>query len=160
MRERGVLCGLLLLSIGAWGQGAIDVYVFDDPAQEAHYKRLIEEFRCPKCLNTNLAGSDAPIAADLRRTVHELVVAGRTDAEIRDHLQARYGDFVLYDPPLRTDTVMLWLLPALLLIVAVVAIGRLARRHAAPASGSLDSDERDRLQQLLGDADGSEPHRE
>ena len=79
--------------------------------QEARYRALTEEFRCPKCLNTNLAGSDAPIAADLRATVHRLILEGATDQAIRDYLQARYGDFVLYDPPVRRDTLLLWIAP-------------------------------------------------
>lgn len=142
----GVLATVVLGAASVWGQGAIDVYTFDSPAQEARYKALIEEFRCPKCLNTNLAGSDAPIAADLRRTVHDLVRAGRTDAEITSYLEDRYGDFVLYDPPLRVDTVLLWVLPALVLVAAIFAILRLSRRRAGAV---LEVDERRRLEALL-----------
>ncbi len=71
----------------AAAEGAIEAFPFEDPAQEARYQALTEEFRCPKCLNTNLAGSDAPIAADLRATVHRLILEGATDQAIRDYLR-------------------------------------------------------------------------
>ena len=70
----------------------IDVYHFDSDEQQRRYRALIDELRCPKCLNTNISGSDAPIAQDLRRTVHKLVVIdGLSDQEVRDYLQTRYG---------------------------------------------------------------------
>lgn len=146
---------LLLLSAvaTAWGQGAIDAYEFESAQQEARYKDLIAEFRCPKCLNTNLSGSDAPIARDLRRAVHGLVLEGLDDDAIRAHLQARYGDFVLYDPPMRTDTLLLWLVPIGLLIGAAAAIARMARRRAV---APLEADDRARVERLLGERTDSE----
>lgn len=156
MFERLALVTLLLWATQTWGQGAIDVYEFADPDQQDRYKRLIEEFRCPKCLNTNLAGSDAPIATDLRRTVHELVIGGRTDVEIRAHLQGRYGDFVLYDPPVRRDTIWLWLVPAGLLCVGIVAVVMLARRRAAVPLTAEDRARVARLSQRVQDG-GSAP---
>lgn len=148
-------CALLLLGsvATAWGQGAIDAYEFADARQEARYKDLIAEFRCPKCLNTNLAGSDAPIARDLRRAVHGLVLEGLDDGAIRAHLQARYGDFVLYDPPMRRGTLLLWLVPIGLLIVAAVAIVGMARRRAV---APLDDEGRARVERLLDERAGSE----
>jgi cytochrome c-type biogenesis protein CcmH len=153
MHERWFAVLLLGAVATAWGQGAIDAYEFKDALQEARYKDLIEEFRCPKCLNTNLAGSDAPIAKDLRRAVHGLVLEGLDDQAIRAHLQARYGDFVLYDPPVRTDTLALWLVPIGLLIGAAAAIAALARRRAV---APLDADSRARVERLLDERAGSE----
>ncbi len=146
---------LLLLSAvaTAWGQGAIDAYEFESAQQEARYKDLIAEFRCPKCLNTNLSGSDAPIARDLRRAVHGLVLDGLDDDAIRAHLQARYGDFVLYDPPMRTDTLLLWLVPIGLLIGAAAAIARMSRRRAV---APLEADDRARVERLLAERADSE----
>jgi cytochrome c-type biogenesis protein CcmH len=112
---------------------------------------LTEEFRCPKCLNTNLAGSDAPIAADLRSTVHRLILEGATDQAIRDFLQARYGDFVLYDPPLRRDTLLLWLAPALLLAVGLAMVVVMVRRRRGIAE-PLSEVERAQLDELLRDS--------
>jgi len=153
MRERWFAVLLLGAVATAWGQGAIDAYEFKDALQEARYKDLIEEFRCPKCLNTNLAGSDAPIAKDLRRAVHGLVLEGLDDEAIRAHLQARYGDFVLYDPPVRSDTLALWLVPIGLLIGAAAAIAGMARRRSV---APLDADGRARVERLLDEHAGSE----
>jgi cytochrome c-type biogenesis protein CcmH len=130
--------------------GAIDAFPFDNPADQARYERLIDEFRCPKCLNTNLAGSDAPIAADLRALIYRKVLAGESDAAIRDYLQARYGDFVLYDPPVRSGTIALWLVPAGLLLVGGVVIALTARRSRG-ASTALGVDDAQHLAALLDD---------
>ena len=100
----------------------------------ARYQRLIGTFRCPKCLNESLASSGAPIAVDLRRTVRRLIADGASDAAIRNHLQARYGDFVLYDPPLGLRTVLLWLLPAALGCTAIGVLIRVTRRRSAHAT--------------------------
>jgi cytochrome c-type biogenesis protein CcmH len=144
----------LLLGLGLWlgapaalAAAQVDVYDFPTAEHEARYRALIAELRCPKCLNTNLAGSDAPIAQDLRRTVHRLVTEeGMTDAEIRAWLQERYGDFVLYDPPFRPDTWILWLAPALFLLFGVVILLRLLRQ---PPADPLTAAESERLRTLL-----------
>lgn len=146
------LCALLLLSPLANTAEVIDVFEFDTVADEARYRALAAEFRCPKCLNTNLSGSDAPIAADLRREVARLVREGVSDQDIRDHLQARYGDFVLYDPPLRMDTLILWLGPALLIVVGLGVIVLVVRRRA-PRGVTLSDDERARIASLTKDAE-------
>ena len=107
-----LLLGCALAAAQTWAASQIDVYQFDNDEQRARYKALIEELRCPKCMNTNLAGSDAPIAQDLRRTVHRLVVVeGYSNQAVRDHLQARYGDFVLYRPPFTAQTALVWTVP-------------------------------------------------
>jgi cytochrome c-type biogenesis protein CcmH len=126
-----LLLGLILLSVPTITDAAtpVDIYEFESPAQEARYRALIDEFRCPKCLNTNLSGSDAPIAQDLRRTVHRLVVVeGRSDDEIRDFLQQRYGDFVLYNPPLRPGTLVLWGAPIAFALIGLLVLWRVLRQ--------------------------------
>lgn len=142
------LTGLLLPR--CYAEGAIEAFPFDNPTQEARYQALTAELRCPKCLNTNLAGSDAPIAADLRSTVHRLILEGATDQAIRDYLVARYGDFVLYDPPVRRGTLLLWAAPALLLAIgfAMIVVMALRRRGATEA---LSDVEQARLAELLRD---------
>ena len=145
--RRAAIVFLLLASGLAAGAGPVDVYDFPDPAAEARYRALIAEFRCPKCLNTNLAGSDAPIAKDLRRAVHRLVVVeGRSDAEIREFLQSRYGDFVLYDPPFRFDTSILWLAPGILLLLGLAALFRVLRQPPPPSLSQADAK---RLREIL-----------
>jgi cytochrome c-type biogenesis protein CcmH len=127
-----VLLAALLLASFAWTAGQVDVYDFPSAEAEARYRALIDEFRCPKCLNTNLSGSDAPIAQDLRRTVHRLIVEeGLSDREIREYLQARYGDFVLYDPPFKPGTWLLWLGPAAFGVIGLLVLLRILR-PAAP----------------------------
>jgi len=148
-RAGALLAGLLLWAwAGALSAASqVEVYDFPSPEHEARYRALIAELRCPKCLNTNLAGSDAPIAQDLRRTVHRLLVQdGRSDAEIRSYLQERYGDFVLYDPPFRPDTWVLWLAPAAFLLAGVFVLLRLLRQ---PPPEPLSDAEAERLRTLL-----------
>jgi cytochrome c-type biogenesis protein CcmH len=87
-----------------------------DPAFEARLKRLETELRCLVCQNQTLADSNAPLAEDLRREVRELAASGKSDGEVKQYLVARYGDFVLYKPPLQVNTWLLWLGPFALLI--------------------------------------------
>lgn len=118
---------------GAFAASAIDGFELE-AGEAARYQRLIGTFRCPKCLNESLASSGAPIAVDLRRTVRRLIAEGASDAAIRNHLQARYGDFVLYDPPLGLRTVLLWLLPAALGCAAIGVLIRVTRRRATQST--------------------------
>jgi cytochrome c-type biogenesis protein CcmH len=144
-----VWLAVLLPPTLASAAGVIEGYEFRNESDEARYRDLVAELRCPKCLNTNLLGSDAPIAADLRREVHRLVTEGATDDEVRAYMQARYGDFVLYDPPFRAGTAVLWALPIALVVVALAAILvviRRARREEQP----LSAEERARLDTLVG----------
>jgi len=153
MAERSVswlriaVSGLLLMAAGsALAASQVDLHEFDNAEQRERYRSLIAELRCPKCLNTNLAGSDAPIAQDLRRAVHRLITEeSMTDDEIRDFLQARYGDFVLYDPPFRPDTWVLWLAPALFLLIGALVLWRMLRQPEQP----LTADEAARLRAIL-----------
>ena len=144
----GLLAILLAFAAMATAQGIIDADAFDTPAQEQRYRALTEEFRCPKCLNTNLAGSDSPIAADLRATIHRLIIGGKSDAEIRTYLHDRYGDFVLYDPPLRLGTALLWFAPAVLIVIGFIVLGVMVSRRRG-ASVPLSDAEQQRLSQLL-----------
>ena len=143
----GIALYIAWASATVFAASPVDVYDFPTPELEARYRALIAEFRCPKCLNTNLEGSDAPIAQDLRRTVHRLVVTeGRSDAEVREYLQSRYGDFVLYDPPFRMDTLVLWLAPVVFLLLGLFVVARLLRR---PPAAPLSAAEAERLKTLL-----------
>lgn len=131
-------------TVPAQAASSIDVYDFPSVEVEDRYRALIEEFRCPKCLNTNIAGSDAPIAQDLRKTVYRLlVIEGYSDDGIRDYLHERYGDFVLYDPPLSFRTVWLWFAPGLFLLLGVFLLWRV--RRASSSAAPLADDERQRL---------------
>ncbi|HEX4869345.1 MAG TPA: cytochrome c-type biogenesis protein [Moraxellaceae bacterium] len=143
---------LALLLAGGSALATIDAYEFRTPAEEQRFRALVEELRCPKCQNTNLAGSDAAVAQDLKDRVYRLIQEGKTDAEIRQHLVDRYGDFITYKPPVRGGTLLLWAGPALLLlVVGAVLVWRVRRPAAAPAP--LSDEEQRRLRQLLDDPD-------
>lgn len=138
----------LLLCSSAVTWATIDTYQFNNEAQELRYQALIAELRCPKCQNQNLAGSDAPIAKDLKDRTYQLLQDGKTDSEIRDYMISRYGDFISYKPPVRGSTYALWFGPfALLLVVVAVLIWR--RKKVTPPAIHLNAEEAARLAQLL-----------
>lgn len=110
---------------------------FEDPEQQARYEEMINELRCLVCQNQTIADSNAELALDLRDKVANLIREGRSDAEIIEYVTARYGDFVLYRPPVQTNTLLLWLGPFLLLLTAGVVLIFTVRRRAQIA----DSDE-------------------
>lgn len=110
--------GLMLLTFNV--QAVIELYEFNTPQQEALYHQMIQELRCVVCQNQNLAESNAPIAQDLRRQLHKLITENNADKQqIVDYMTERYGDFVLYKPPLQANTLLLWLGPILLLFFAL-----------------------------------------
>jgi cytochrome c-type biogenesis protein CcmH len=122
-----------------------------DPALEARARAISQEIRCVVCQNQSIDDSAADLAADLRRLVRERLLAGDSDQQVRDFLVARYGDFVLLDPPLKPKTWLLWYGPAaiFLLALAATAIYFRRRRGAALAPPPLSDDEARRLQSLL-----------
>jgi len=110
---------------------AIDVQQpFDDTDKQQRYEALTSEIRCLVCQNETIADSTAPLAADLRREVRRMVESGQSDAEIKDFLVERYGDFVLYRPQFKSKTAALWLAPLFLLVIGVLAFARILRRRA------------------------------
>jgi cytochrome c-type biogenesis protein CcmH len=136
---------MLIASINC--HAAIDAYPFPNERLQQRYDVLIAELRCPQCLNTNLAGSDAMIAQDLRREVHRMLLDGHADDHILTFMHERYGDFILYRPRLGAGTLVLWLGPMLLLIVAGFVWLRLAR--AKPELVEINTKEQARLDELL-----------
>jgi len=134
-------------------QAAVDLYEFDTASQEERYFELSEVLRCPKCQNQNLAGSNSQIAEDLRRELHRLLIDGKTDQEIKDHMIERYGDFVLYKPPLVASTLVLWLLPITLLLIGFWGIASVVRtrRKKAQEKSVLSAEEKGKLDEILSD---------
>jgi cytochrome c-type biogenesis protein CcmH len=112
-----VLLFSLLLSISA--QAAIDAYKFDDPKKEKIYHELTDELRCLVCQNQNIAGSNAELAVDMRRKTYEMVSAGQSKQQVADYMADRYGDFVLYKPPFKASTAVLWIGPFIILAVSI-----------------------------------------
>lgn len=125
---------LLLASLLIAGNAfAIDAERLDDPVLEDRYEKLVHELRCLVCQNETIADSNASLAADLRRELREMIQAGRTDTEIRAFLTERYGDFVLYMPPVTPRTWLLWAAPALLLLGGAAIAGLVVVRRARTA---------------------------
>lgn len=119
-----------------------------DPAQEARAQALFEDIRCVVCQHEAIADSPAGVAGDLRAWVREQVAAGRSDQQIRDELVRRYGDYVLFTPPFRAETLLLWLVPFLIAGGAAVGLAIWARRRRAPEPAPLSDEEAARLAEL------------
>jgi cytochrome c-type biogenesis protein CcmH len=141
MMRIAALAAACLLALQAF---AVDTgTTFTDPALQARYEHLIRELRCLVCQNQSIADSNASLASDLRREVREMILAGRSDDEIRAFMTERYGDFVLYKPPVAPRTWLLWLAPALLLLGGIGVAGLVILRRARAAKSdpaSLDEE--------------------
>jgi cytochrome c-type biogenesis protein CcmH len=124
-----------------------------DPALEQRVLKLSENLRCLVCQNETIAASHADLAVDLRNQVREQLKAGKSEREILDFMVQRYGDFVLYTPPLKASTVLLWAGPFVLLAaMAFVLVRTLRQRRAQTVAAPLSDAERRRARELLGDA--------
>lgn len=124
-----------------------------DPKLEQRARDLSREIRCVVCQSQSIAESDAGIAKELRAMIREQIAAGRSNGEIKDYLVARYGDFVLFDPPFKASTYALWIGPFAVLVLAAVGVAVFFRRRAQePASArELSADEHSRVERLLHD---------
>jgi len=130
---------LLIVSFSAVAQSTSvqEPLVFANQQQQQRFDKLTQELRCLVCQNQNLADSDAPLAHDLRREVHQMLLAGRTNDQIKQFLVQRYGDFVLYRPPVQKNTYLLWLAPLGLLLAGAWVL----RINIRKRSALLDTDE-------------------
>ena len=122
---------LLLIVLATASVSAQEPLVFDSQQQQDRFDQLTRELRCLVCQNQNLADSDAPLAHDLRREVYEMVQAGQTDNQIKQFLVERYGDFVLYRPPVQTNTYLLWLAPAIMLLGGAIVLRSSIKKRAS-----------------------------
>jgi cytochrome c-type biogenesis protein CcmH len=128
----------------------------DDPVVEQRLVTIAEELRCLVCQNESLAGSRADLANDLRREVRTLIRSGKSDAEIKAYLVSRYGDFVLYRPPVKPTTWLLWFGPLLLLVFAIWLLVSIIRKNQKQKdSPVLDATQRAKAQALLQETDSS-----
>tara|TARA_Y100001934_G_scaffold205773_1_gene243339 strand:- start:2772 stop:3257 length:486 start_codon:yes stop_codon:yes gene_type:complete len=127
------LIGLVLMGgITSSGLAVIETYEFSDPKDESRYQDMIAQLRCLVCQNQNLADSNAELAKDLRAKTYEMIDAGASDEDIADFMIARYGDFVLYKPPLRLRTTLLWGGPFALLLIALIVFFFTVQRSRVP----------------------------
>ena len=128
--KKWLVSAMLSFALCVIALAAVDPLPFKDRAEEVRFQNLTKQLRCLVCQNESLNDSSAPLAADLRRDVFEQMRAGKSDADIKQWLTARYSDFVLYDPPLRGATWLLWFGPALILLVGGCAVFMTIRRRA------------------------------
>ena len=144
---------LLLVVLPATVFGKEAVPIGKDPVLEQRVMALSESLRCLVCQNQTLADSNADLAVDLRNQVREKLKAGATEQDVIDYLVARYGDFVLYRPPVKAMTLLLWFGPLLILVLALAMLFRhLARRRRLAVEELAEPDQR-RLQALLGETE-------
>lgn len=145
------LSAVLLLSIAAGlGAAGVEPRAFDSVEQEARYRGLIAELRCLVCQNQSLAESDADLARDLRDQTYTMIREGRSDREVVDFMVGRYGEFVLYRPPVTITTALLWFGPALLVTLgAVIVVIQVRRRGRRPGVVGLTADEEKQARELL-----------
>lgn len=154
--KRLLAVALLGLTLCGVARAAIDTYEFPNEGERQRFRDLTTELRCPKCQNQDIADSNAPIAADLRKQIYEQLQQGKSDDQIVDYMVARYGDFVRYKPPVNERTWLLWFGPAALLGLGVLVIGVMVARRRRAASGAtvtLSAEEQARLNQLLDNQD-------
>ncbi|WP_198246443.1 cytochrome c-type biogenesis protein [methane-oxidizing endosymbiont of Gigantopelta aegis] len=129
---------------------AVEYRKFDSPQQEQAYQNLTNELRCLVCQNQTIADSNADLAKDLRRQVYEMLQQGKSQQEIVDFMTQRYGDFVMYRPPLKPKTIILWVGPAVFIVIGLVVLVIISRKKAAGAqSVALTEHEEKRIRQLL-----------
>ncbi|MBF8673850.1 cytochrome c-type biogenesis protein CcmH [Pseudomonas fulva] len=142
----------LSLCVAGMAKAAIDTYQFRDQAERERYQQLTKELRCPKCQNQDIADSNAPIAADLRREIFRMLGEGKSNQQIVDFMVDRYGDFVRYKPALSGRTWLLWFGPGILLTGGFAVLAVIVRRRrlaAVQGTDELSAEERARLANLL-----------
>jgi len=140
---------LMVSCVSAMAAG-LEAFDFSGNVDEDRYKHLITELRCLVCQNQSLADSDAGLAHDLRREVWELMDQGQSDAQIVEFLVTRYGDFVLYNPPVKPSTYILWYGPFVLLAIGLLMLLRTLRRRGKQTESGFSAEEQERLKQILG----------
>ena len=140
MLKRSIAVMLLVLSASGAGWAKEAAPASDDPVLEAKVLRIAAELRCLVCQNQTIADSHADLAIDLRRQVREMLVRGDSERQILDYMTARYGDFVLYRPPLKATTAVLWFAPGLLLVGGVAVLFTVLRRRSRLAADRFEPD--------------------
>ena len=148
MIRKMVIVFCLLYSFQA--MAVIETYEFKNESQQDRYQSMIDELRCPKCQNQNLAGSNSPIAADLRRELYRMIEEGQNDDAIKQFMVSRYGNFILYRPPVDKNTLVLWSLPGVLVVFALlIAIKYRYRLAKTDPHQPLSESEKQQLAAIL-----------
>ncbi len=148
VRTALLLLAALALFSGSLSAG-ISVAEFEDPAKERLYRQLVSELRCLVCQNQSLSDSNAELAVDLRRQVHAMVGEGDSAADVADYMVARYGEFVLYKPPVSARTLVLWLGPVFALLCALLIAWRISGSRQMAEQGGVSEADIARARDLL-----------
>lgn len=151
MTTKQIFTGLVLACWVFIAQAGIYAFEFDDPQKEARFKHLSEELRCLVCQNQTLADSNAGLAMDLRKELYRMINDNASDDEIKDFMVSRYGDFVLYKPPVKTSTYLLWFGPFVLVILGLFLLIRMIRNVGQQTTQTLSAEDHKRVQALLAD---------
>ncbi|MEE9358505.1 cytochrome c-type biogenesis protein [Candidatus Vondammii sp. HM_W22] len=150
--RRGLLF-LLLMLFTLSAVAKFEVHQFDDPVKEARYKQLIAELRCLVCQNQNLADSNAELAQDLRQQTYDMVQQGSTTEEVVVYMVQRYGDFILYRPPFKSSTALLWIGPFVILGGSILVLFIFIRRSGRQKQPDIDPTDLERAKSLLDNED-------
>ncbi len=134
-----IITALLFSLLSAFCFAAIDTFNFADAQQEADYHQLTQSLRCPQCQNNSIADSNAGIAVDMREKVFELLQQGKSQKEVVQYMVDRYGHFATYDPPVTPATIMLWILPALLIVFGGIIVFKRKKSIQATQSAVSNS---------------------
>ena len=138
MKRLQLFAGIVGLLIAFSTPAKVEVLSFDTPEHEERYNKLIAELRCLVCQNQNLADSNAELAVDLRRKTYEMVKQDKSEKEIAGYMVERYGEFVLYRPPLNSNTLLLWGGPFIILLIGVSLLVRTIRRRRVEQGINVD----------------------
>jgi len=147
---------MVYLILGGTQAGSLESFDFSGRVSEQRFKTLTEELRCLVCQNESLAGSNAELANDLRQEVYQLMDQGKSNEQIVNFLVARYGDFVLYDPPLRPSTYLLWFGPFILLLIAALVLFYSVSKRSRRPEAELTEQQQAQVKQLLAQSTTSE----
>jgi len=144
----GTLLALFLL-VSSVQALKIEFHSFDNKQQEQLYKQLIAELRCVKCQNQNLAMSEAELAKDMREKAYRMIKNGASREDVIKYMTDRYGDFVLYKPPFISETVLLWVGPALFLIFSIMILLNIIKKQQKETPETLSDTDRESMRELL-----------
>lgn len=139
MLTRRVWASAVLMLFAVQAAQGIDATRIDDPALEARYLALTHELRCMQCQNESIADSPVGLASDLRRQVRDMLVAGKTDEEVRNYMVSRYGEFILFRPRFSARNAWLWLAPLVFLAIGAIVAVRVLRRRSALVAADTDA---------------------
>jgi cytochrome c-type biogenesis protein CcmH len=149
MLSRSILLLFILVFTSSSYAVKIEFHSFKNNQQEALYNQLIAELRCVKCQNQNLAESNAELASDMREKTYKMVVEGGTREDVVNYMTARYGDFVLYKPPLKKQTILLWIGPPIFLLISLYFLFKLIRKQKSNPIESMSEADRKSMRDLL-----------